>query len=224
MSSSQRPAATARRRRGLLGGGTDGNERLTVYAGLLLIVSFAALGVTIVAIGRLLWLHLFLGLLLIGPVALKLASTGYRFMRYYTADRAYRAKGPPLPLLRGLAPVVVFFTVAVFASGVALLVLGPSSRQPLDEIHKVSFIAWIVVTAVHVLGHLPETVDVLEDATRTRREVLASPGAASSVRGRSGSAEPVPGGQARAGALMISLLSGAALAVALIGQYSVWTR
>lgn len=224
MSSPQRPAATARRRRGVLGGGTDGNERLTVYAGLLLIVSFAALGVTIVAIGRLLWLHLFLGLLLIGPVALKLASTGYRFMRYYTADRAYRAKGPPLPLLRGLAPVVVFFTVAVFASGVALLALGPGSRQPLDEIHKVSFIAWIVVTAVHVLAHLPETVDVLEDATRTRREVLASPGAASSMRGRSGSAEPVPGGRARAAALLISLLGGAAIAVALIGQYSVWTH
>ncbi|MGZ6624610.1 MAG: hypothetical protein ACXVE8_03320, partial [Solirubrobacteraceae bacterium] len=64
----------------LLGGGTEGNERLTVLTGALLIVLLAVLGITIVRIGQLLWLHLFLGLVLIGPVALKLASTGYRFM------------------------------------------------------------------------------------------------------------------------------------------------
>ena len=46
-------------------------------------------------IGQLLWLHLFVGLLLIGPVVLKLASTGYRFARYYTNDAVYRRKGPP---------------------------------------------------------------------------------------------------------------------------------
>jgi hypothetical protein len=43
-------------------------------------------GVTTVFIGRLRSWHLFLGLVLIGPVALKVASTGYRFMRYYTAE------------------------------------------------------------------------------------------------------------------------------------------
>jgi hypothetical protein len=36
------------------------------------------LGITIVRIGQLIWLHLFLGLLLLGPVGAKLASTGYR--------------------------------------------------------------------------------------------------------------------------------------------------
>jgi hypothetical protein len=208
----------------LLGGGTDGNERLTVLTGLLLVVLFAGLGVTIVGIGRLLWLHLFLGLLLLGPVALKLASTGYRFLRYYTADHAYRAKGPPLPLLRGLAPIVVFFTLAVFGTGIALLLLGPSSRQPLGELHKVSFIAWIVVTAVHVLGHLPETVDVLSDAAGTRRDLLASPAAALS-RGRPRSpAATLRGGWPRAAALVVSLVTGLAIALALTGQYAVWTR
>ena len=38
---------------------------------------------------------MFLGVLLIGPVALKLASTGYRFVRYYTSEPRYRRKGPP---------------------------------------------------------------------------------------------------------------------------------
>ena len=208
------------------GAGTDGNERLTVHTGLLLVVLFAALGVTIVGIGRLLWLHLFLGLLLLGPVALKLASTGYRFMRYYTDDRAYRAKGPPLLFLRGLAPIVVFFTVAVFGTGIALLLLGPSSRQPLGELHKLSFIAWIVVTAVHVLGHLPETVDVLSGAPGTRRDLFASTVAARSDDSyrQAGAAATLPGGRARAVALVVSLVSGLAIAIALIGQYSVWTH
>jgi hypothetical protein len=42
--------------------------------------------VTIVGIGQLLNVHLFLGMLLIGPVALKMGSTGYRFVRYYMAE------------------------------------------------------------------------------------------------------------------------------------------
>src|SRR6202042_1162458 len=155
----------------LLAGGTEGNERLTVLTGLLLLVLLAGLGVTIIRIGQLLWLHLFLGLVLLGPVALKLASTGYRFTRYYTSEPAYRKKGPPAPALRGLAPFVVFFTVAVFATGVALLVLGPAARQPLVLLHKVSFFAWLAVVALHVLGHLPEILRLLSNARRSRREI-----------------------------------------------------
>src|ERR1700679_2096414 len=106
-------------RRRLTAGGTDGNERLTVMTGLVLIIVTAAIGVTIVWIGQLMWLHLFLGLAGIGPVALKRARTGYRFVRYYTHDPAYRRKGPPVPVLRVLAPVVVFLTVVLLATGVA---------------------------------------------------------------------------------------------------------
>ena len=50
---------------------------------------------------------MFVGLLLIPPVVLKLASTGYRFVRYYAGARAYREKGPPPLPLRLLAPVLV---------------------------------------------------------------------------------------------------------------------
>jgi len=77
-SDEQRSAASASAR-----GGVDGNGWLTTATGIVLIVLLAVLGVTIVRIGQLIWLHLFLGLLLVGPVALKLASTGYRFARYY---------------------------------------------------------------------------------------------------------------------------------------------
>jgi hypothetical protein len=38
-------------------------------------------------------------LVLIGPVLLKLVSTGYRMVRYYSGSRSYRVKVPPaLPL------------------------------------------------------------------------------------------------------------------------------
>lgn len=208
----RRPAARGRRT-----GGTEGNERLTVLTGLLLFVLFAALGVTIVAIGRLLWLHLFLGLVLLGPIALKLASTGYRFARYYTSDPAYRAKGPPAPVLRGLAPLVVFFTVAVFATGVALLVLGPSSRNPLNELHKLSFIAWIAVTALHVLGHLPETLRVLDTARDARREIVEA-------HGDLGPGPAIPGRAGRGAALVVALAGGLVLALVLVGQFAAWTH
>jgi hypothetical protein len=154
------PSASSRTR-GLTAGGTDGNERLTAATGAMLLVLLAVLGVTIIRIGGLLWLHLFLGLLLIGPVTLKLASTGYRFVRYYTANPAYRRKGPPLLPLRLMAPIVVLTTVVVFASGVALLFVGPSSRQTLLPIHKISFFVWLGFTGVHVLAHLPSILPAL---------------------------------------------------------------
>jgi hypothetical protein len=141
---------------GLIGGGPAGNEQLTALTGIVLILLLAALGVTIVRIGGLLDAHMFIGMLLIGPVILKLSSTGYRFIRYYTSSPQYRAKGPPAIELRMLAPVVVATTVVVFSSGVALLFVGPSGRGSLTSIHKVSFFAWLAVTALHVLGHLTQ--------------------------------------------------------------------
>jgi hypothetical protein len=138
----------------LTAGGTGGNEQLTAITGVVLILMLAALGVTILRVGQLLDTHMFIGMLLIGPVALKMASTGYRFVRYYRSDRAYRRTGPPPIELRLLAPAVVVSTVVVFASGVALLFAGPSSRGLLLPLHKVSFILWLAVMALHVLGHL----------------------------------------------------------------------
>jgi hypothetical protein len=224
-SSDQGPDASALGRRGgLTAGGTDGNERLTVVTGLMLIVLTTAIGVTIVWIGQLMWLHLFLGLALIGPVALKLSSTGYRFFRYYTHDPAYRRKGPPIPALRVLAPVVVLLTVVLLGTGVALLFAGRDS-QPLGEVHKICFFVWIAFTAVHVLGHLPEILRVLSSSADTRRQITALPIAQpADARPNARIVDRPEGGRGRAGALVISLLAGLVLATALIGQFSVWTH
>jgi len=167
-----RPAAARPPRRGgsrLFAGGTDGNEQLTALTGVLLLVGLAALGITILRIGQLLNAHMFIGMLLIGPVALKMGSTGYRFMRYYSANPEYRRKGPPRIEMRLLAPLVLATTVAVFATGVALLVVGPSGRDPLLLLHKASFIIWIAATAAHVLGHLLELPSALAADRRMQR-------------------------------------------------------
>jgi hypothetical protein len=134
-------------------GGVAGNERLTAEAGALLFILLAALGVTIPAVGQLMYEHVFLGMLLIPPVMLKLGTTGYRFVRYYTRDPAYRRAGPPTPLLRMIAPLVVAATLAVFGTGVMLLILGPSAGV-WRNLHKAAFIAWFAVTSVHVLAYM----------------------------------------------------------------------
>jgi hypothetical protein len=223
----------------LTAGGTDGNERLTVEAGLLLFVLLAVLGVTILRIGQLLSVHLFLGLLLIGPVVLKLASTGYRFARYYTSNPPYRHKGPPPPYLRLLAPAVVLSTVVVFASGVALLLLGPSSRGSLMLIHKASFFVWLACTALHVLGHLPD-LQRFNAGRATRTAALAAVSQARAHAPAAGQATPAghttagsldagqpslappPGRAGRGLSLAGALAAGLALALALLPQFGPW--
>jgi hypothetical protein len=207
-------------------GGTEGNERLTVTTGALLIVLLAAVGVTIAFIGQLLWLHLFLGLVVIGPVALKVCSTGYRFVRYYTADPTYRRKGPPAPVLRALGPVLIGLTAIVLGTGVALLLIGPSSRGDLVLVHKVSFICWVVVTAVHIAGHLPEMVrfhrvsrQAREELNRLRALVPGFGGAAEAPPGG-----PVPGSGARWLSVVTALALGFVVAAVLIPDFAAWTN
>jgi hypothetical protein len=199
-----RPAHARAKR--LTGGGTDGNERLTAATGTVLLVLLALLGVTIVRIGGLLSEHLFLGMLLIPPVLLKLSSTGYRFVRYYTANPRYRRKGPPPLGLRVLAPLVVLSTLVVFVTGVLLLFVGPSSRSTLLPIHKDSFFVWLGLMALHVLGHLPAMTGVLR-ADYGRSDELSS-----DVTGRAG----------RVLALSGALAAGVVLAVLVIPEFGPW--
>src|ERR1035437_790031 len=164
----------------LTGGGTTGNERLTAATGAMLIALLAVLGVTILRVRPLLSVHLFVGMLLIPPVLLKMATTGYRFFCYYTSNPAYLQKGPPPVILRMIAPLLILTTAVVLGSGVALLFVGPSSRDTLLPIHKASFFIWLVFTGVHVLGHLPGLPDVL------RADYSRTAGLSSDVTGRSG--------------------------------------
>jgi hypothetical protein len=135
--------------------GVAANARLTGAVAVALLVLLAAEGATIPFIGQLLGPHVFIGMLLIPPVLLKLGSTGYRFARYYAGSAPYIRKGPPPIALRVLAPGVVLTTLALFGTGVALLIAGPPS-ETLVFAHKLSFFAWVALMTLHVLGHLFE--------------------------------------------------------------------
>jgi membrane protein DedA with SNARE-associated domain len=133
--------------------GASANERLTGLAAAILFILLAAEGATIPKIGSFIALHVIIGLILIPPVLVKLGSTSWRFMRYYTGHPDYVAKGPPQMLLRVLAPFLVATTVVLFASGVALVVIHDPPGW-LYVVHRYDFVAWFVILAVHVLAYV----------------------------------------------------------------------
>ena len=53
-----------------------------------------------------------------------------------------------------VAPIVVASTVALFATGIAVVALG--RRGLLLGLHKASFIVWFAAMSVHVLAHVLE--------------------------------------------------------------------
>jgi hypothetical protein len=146
--------------------GAAGNEKLTAMTGLVLLAGFAVEGFTILGVRRMLFLHFFVGFLLIGPVLLKIGSTLYRFARYYTGSAPYVRKGPPSPILRLLGPLVILTSVAVIGTGVMLAVVGPGNSQWMF-LHKASFILWFGVMTIHVLNYVPRLPRML--AARTGR-------------------------------------------------------
>jgi hypothetical protein len=137
--------------------GVRANARITATMGAVLFALFAAEGLTILAhVGGVLSTHVFLGLVLLPPLLVKLVSTGYRLVRYYSGDPAYVAKGPPPWVLRLLGPVVVLTSLAVVVTGVGWLLAGPGTHL-WGLVHKVSFVLWFGAMTIHVLGHARET-------------------------------------------------------------------
>lgn len=156
--------------------GVEGNEKLTAMTGALLLVGFAVEGLTIVEIHRLLFWHFLLGLVLIGPVLLKIASTVYRFVRYYSHSAPYVSKGPPSPVLRVLGPLVILTSVAVLGTGVMLAVAGRGGQWMF--LHKASFVLWFGVMTVHVLNYAPRLPRLLGARTEYGGRAVTVPGGA----------------------------------------------
>jgi len=156
--------------------GVSGNARLTAANAALLLVLLAIEGVTVLRVRALLTPHVFVGMLLIPPVLLKVASTGWRFVRYYGGAPAYQRKGAPPVLLRLLGPFVVLLTVVLFASGVGLLLVSRSWLPLLLKVHKASFIGWFGAMTIHVLGHLGDVFRLAprDWLRRTRRDVTGA--------------------------------------------------
>jgi hypothetical protein len=153
--------------------GSEANARLTSATAVVLLVLLAGEGVTILFIGRLLRWHEILGLVLIAPVMLKLASVGWRFVHYYRGVPDYVAKGPPQAVLRFVVgPVTVLTTVVLFGSGV-LLVVFHIHHGLVVGLHKASFVVWLGAMSLHVLAHAGTVWRWLREALTSRHETHA---------------------------------------------------
>jgi hypothetical protein len=150
----------------------EGNARLTSGVAVVIFVMLAIEGFTILSLGSMLNLHVFIGVALIPPVLVKISTTGWRFIRYYRGDPDYTKKGPPPIILRLLGPFVVVLTGVVIASGV-VLIYTHSARNFVFFVHKASFILWLGAMTIHVLGHVLETARVAprDWVSRSRRQV-----------------------------------------------------
>ncbi len=179
--------------------GVEGNARLTSATAVVLLVLLAVEGYTILDVRGLITLHIFLGILLVGPVLLKIASTTYRFARYYLGASEYVRKGPPHIVLRVLGPLVTVSSLAVLGTGIGLI--WDRSGGGLLTAHQASFIVWVSVMTIHVLGHLRSAL--LETWHEVRR---------SSRWGR-----------IRLGLVVASVIVGAGLALVLFPSAAPWT-
>ena len=186
--------------------GVVANSRLTASIGALLFVALFVEGITILDVNQMFALHAFIGLFLIPVSVLKMGSTGYRFVKYYRKDPAYRLKGPPHPILRIIGPIVIVSTMAVLGTGVALLSIGPKNSDTLITFHQASFIVWVSVTTIHVLGHIIETWRLTVDDLRPAKAGRA---------GRVG---------VRRSLLLASVVVGLGLGVASLGWNSAWAN
>jgi hypothetical protein len=178
----------------------EANARLTGTTGIVVLILLIAELVTVVlGAGSLLSLHVTIGLILVPPVLVKLASTTWRMVNYYLGAAAYKHRGPPPALARVTGPILSLAIVLVLTSGIALI-LGPSAlHRPALQVHKVTFYLALLLIVWHLAMHLTHALRL------AARDCLSRRGAALLFR-------------ARWAAIAGSVLLGALLAVTLAGH------
>ncbi len=182
--------------------GVEGNIRLTTLTAAVLLVLLAVQGFTLLAIQNLLAVHIVVGLILFPVTLLKLASTGYRMLRYYAGSRAYVAAGPPWLPMRLLAPVVVVLTILLYGTGLALLWVTPG-HSFLVTVHKAVFVLWFCAMALHVLVYIWPMPSRLAAEFQRRGAMLRGP-------------------LVRLGMVAASLLAGGFMAATLLHLATAW--
>src|SRR6266852_722070 len=125
-----------------------GNERLTALAGAVLLVLIVVELVSSASLHAGLAIHIFVGVGLCGPLVVKIGSTGYRFLRYYTRSPAFVRRGPPRLALRVLVLLLLVTTLVVIGSGIGLVVTGPAQAGPLLPVHNLSVLVWLSLIAI----------------------------------------------------------------------------
>lgn len=183
-----------------------GNERLTALAGLALLVLFAIEIATTAALRALLSVHIFVGVALAFPLAVKLVSVGYRFICYYSGLPAFVRRGPPRLALRILAPALLALTVLVVGTGLALLVVNPERAGLIRSVHGLSALLWAPLFALHTVAYLWRAMGLASD------DVRPAPVAPAAARGR----------RLRLGANLAALAGGVAAAILAFPASAPW--
>ena len=184
-----------------------GNERLTAAVGLLLLVPVAVeIATILLGVHTFMSWHVFVGLALIPLIALKLASTGWRFARYYLRSRPYVEEGPPQLAMRLLAPLFVVATVVLFGSGVAMGLLHGHSLEIARRLHGPASVIWLVLLGLHVLVYIGRAL------RSTAGDVLSAEHA------------PVRGKTARTYAVAAAVVCGLVVGAALIPAPHRWVN
>ena len=189
------------------GSGVHGNSRLTSSTGMVLLPLLAVEGVTILSVRQMITLHIYIGILLVGPVLLKTGSTMFRFVHYYRGQKNYVKKGPPHPVLRILGPFVIVSSVALLGTGITLMFLGPQHSDLMLTLHQTAFWVWVVVMTVHVVGH------IVGAAAMSFADVRAT------LRGRAATAR-----RWRFAVLALALVLGVGAATVLMPSATSWTH
>jgi hypothetical protein len=183
-----------------------GNARLTALVGVLLLAPvLVELATIVLGVHSFMSLHVFVGLALIPVVLLKLASTGWRFARYYTRSVAYVDHGAPQLAMRVLAPLFVVATVVLFASGVGMGLLHGHGLAVARRLHGPASVAWLVLFGIHALVYLRQAV------TGSGRELDPA-------------APPVPGRRRRGYLIATAVAAGLLVGVATVPAQHHWVR
>jgi hypothetical protein len=112
-----------------------------------------------------------------------------------------------LTTVTGTILIVVLSTVGVFVTGIGLLIVGPTDRNPMLLLHKLTFIVWVVFMSLHVIGHLPAVARALDLGGRADMHPVGG----------------TPGSAGRWIALTGAIVGGRVLAVALVPDFAAWT-
>lgn len=157
--------------------------------------------------------HFFVGFGLMPLLGLKLASTGWRFTRYYLRGRAYRRAGPPSWPARLIAPLLIVSGISVFASGVEMWSFQNQLGWPWTAIHNVAAFTFVGALVIHAVLH----------ARQAHREAAADLGGVAPVATSGDPApahparEPLGGAVTRRAVLGLGLGAGVALGVGASG-------
>jgi hypothetical protein len=149
-------------------------------------------------------LHVVIGLVLLGPALVKLASVTYRMVSYYRGVSEYRQRGKPAGGLRLLGGALAVLLLLLLASGL-VLILGPNgAHSAARAIHVVTAYLIVLLLIAHLANHLLQAARLASADTRPRTAIR--------------------GARSRWLTLLVSLALGGVLALLLGGRSSTYMQ